>query len=108
MKEFKRRTRRRKTHSTNETTELQLLDVWKKQGGKRVYTNIGLVLPHELHYNSISNNRKVSLDRIYSSKPYSLDNIQFTSVTVNLTKNNMSESELFEFFEIVIGSGSGV
>jgi len=103
MKEMTRRVRRRKKHFQHELSSQVLIDVWNGQKGKCKYTNVNLVLPRYPKYKTTSNNYKVSLDRIDSSKPYSYDNIQFTSVTVNLAKSTMSETELLEFFKLIQG-----
>jgi len=105
MKEFTRRIRRRKSNFISEVLPDTLSIIWNNQNGKCVYTGVDLVLPHDSNYKLVSNNFKASIDRIDSSKPYSIDNIQFTSLTVNLAKSTMSNSELLEFFEIINNMG---
>ena len=42
-----------------------------------------------------------SVDRIDSSKPYSIDNIEFVSVGINYLKNRFKKSEVIEFLNII-------
>jgi hypothetical protein len=100
MKEFSRRIRRRKKFD-KEVSPTDLMEIWNNQSGKCTYTNVQLILPCSSEYNTSNNNFKASIDRIDSKKPYSIDNIQFTSVTVNYLKNNMIESDIAEFFNII-------
>lgn len=100
MKEFSRRIRRRKQFD-KEISPNDLIEIWNKQNGKCRYTNVELILPFNSDYNTANNNYKASIDRIDSKKLYSIDNIQFTSLTVNYLKNNMTESDIDEFFNII-------
>jgi hypothetical protein len=100
MKEFNRRIRRRH-HFSKEIGPDILVEIWKNQNGKCVYTNVDLVLPNSNEYKATNKNYKASIDRIDSSKPYSLENIQFVSLTVNNLKSDMIDSELHEFFNII-------
>ena len=53
----------------------------------------------------ISQNRKditASLDRIDSSKGYTIDNLQWIHKVVNIMKRNMSEAELVEWCKKVV------
>ena len=100
MKEFSRRIRRRKQFD-KEVSPNNLLEIWNTQNGKCAYTNVQLILPCSTDYNTINNNYKASIDRIDSNRPYSIDNIQFTSITVNYLKNDMTEFEMHEFFTII-------
>ena len=102
MKEFSRRIRRRKKFD-KEVSPNDLMEIWNNQNGKCAYTNIQLILPCSSDYNESNNNFKASIDRIDSNKPYSINNIQFTSVTVNYLKNNMIESDITQFFNIIKG-----
>jgi hypothetical protein len=100
MKEFMRRIRQRKDKFFEELDIEKLLDIWNYQNGKCKYTNVKLVLPRDNDYKKVSNNYKASIDRIDGNKPYTIDNIQFVSVTVNFLRNKMSETETLEFFRI--------
>jgi hypothetical protein len=100
MKEFARRIRRRKKYDKEVLPE-DLLQIWKTQNGKCIYTNVKLILPHMKQYSTISKNYKASIDRIDSTKCYSADNIQFVSITVNNLKSDMNERDLNEFLSII-------
>jgi hypothetical protein len=101
MKEFAKRVRYRKSKFIEELDIDKLVEMWILQNGKCKFTNVKLVLPHEDTYKTTSNNYKASIDRIDSSKPYSLDNIQFVSFTVNNLKATMNDDSVFQFFDIV-------
>ncbi|MCT7959011.1 hypothetical protein [Laspinema palackyanum] len=80
-----------------------LKQIWDQQGGICPYTGWNLVLfPCTTDYQSrpLTTNR-ASVDRIDSSKGYSLDNIQFVAVMANLAKHSFSETELLEFCQAV-------
>ena len=49
----------------------------------------------------VNNNYKASIDRIDSSKPYTLNNIQFLSATMNYLKMDMNDDSVNEFIEII-------
>ena len=100
LKEFSRRVRRRKKFA-EELLPTDLLIIWKKQNGKCAITNVDLLLPNDINYKSVNNNYKASIDRVDSSKPYTIDNIQFLSATMNYLKGDMSDENVNEFFEII-------
>jgi hypothetical protein len=100
MKEFSRRIRRRKHFEFEIDAEI-LLNIWEKQNGICPYTKVKLVLPFTPEYDSVNKNYKASIDRIDSAKPYSVENVQFVSISLNHLKSDMSENELFEFFELI-------
>lgn len=101
MRDFAKRVRARKAKFVEELDLDKLVEIWNSQTGKCKFTNVDLVLQHQPEYKTISNNYKASIDRIDSSKPYSIDNIQFVSLTANTLKGNMLDEEVFEFFEII-------
>jgi hypothetical protein len=101
MREFAKRVRNRKKKFFEELDIEKLVEIWENQKGKCRYTNVDLILQHEPNYKTISNNYKASIDRIDSSKPYSIDNIQFVSFTVNSMKGAMTDDEVYEFLSIV-------
>ena len=101
MRDFAKRVRARKAKFVEELDLDKLVEIWNSQNGKCKFTNVDLVLQHQPEYKTISNNYKASIDRIDSSKPYSIDNIQFVSLTANTLKGNMLDEEVFEFFEII-------
>lgn len=101
MRDFAKRVRARKSKFVKELDLDKLIEIWNSQNGKCKFTNVDLVLQHRSEYKTISNNYKASIDRIDSTKPYTIDNIQFISLTANNLKSNMSENEVFEFFDIM-------
>ena len=101
MRDFAKRARNRKKKFFEELDIEKMIEIWNSQNGKCKFTGVDLVLPHEENYKSTSNNYKASIDRIDSSKPYTIDNIQFVSYSVNNLKNTMTEAEVKEFFNII-------
>lgn len=84
-----------------------LKEVWEKQQGKCVYTNITLILPkHSDTFSSIKDFYKASVDRIDSKKPYIKENIQFVSQSINMAKHVMSDSDMKDFISEIIKSHS--
>lgn len=103
MREFARRVKNRKKKFFEELDIEKMVEIWNHQNGKCIFTGVDLVLPRDDRYKTISNNYKASIDRIDSSKPYTIDNIQFVSFTVNNLKSDMNEGGVEEFFNIIIG-----
>lgn len=101
MREFAKRVRNRKKKFFEELDIEKLIEMWENQKGKCKITNVDLVLHHEPNYKTISNNYKASIDRIDSSKPYSIENIQFVSYSINNLKHTMTDDEVYEFLNIV-------
>lgn len=101
MKDFAKRIRNRKNKFFEELDIEKMIEIWNSQNGKCKFTGVDLVLPHEEKYKSTSHNYKASIDRIDSSKPYTIDNIQFVSYSVNNLKHTMTEFEVMEFFNII-------
>ena len=101
MKEFARRVKNRKKKFFEELDIEKIIEIWKYQNGKCKFTNVDLILPRDNRYKSTSNNYKASLDRIDSKKPYTIDNIQFVSYTVNNLKLDMTDDDVANFFKIV-------
>jgi hypothetical protein len=100
MKEFCRRIRRRK-HFDKEILPEELLTIWENQNGKCIYTGVSLVLPFSNRYSKVTKNYKASIDRIDSTKPYAIDNVQFVSITINNLKSDMPEADVNEFLSII-------
>lgn len=75
-------------------------DIWAmflKQGGKCALSGIELTFPktrRDLEYNA-------SLDRVDSSKGYSIDNIQWVDRKINFAKQQMSNDEFVELCNLV-------
>jgi hypothetical protein len=106
MNEFLRRVRNRmkakpeKTGESNLTLD-HLIEVWNKQKGTCPYTGVKLILPSYKNYKLANYNHKASLDRIDSSRPYMIGNVQFISYTMNNLKSNMTHDDLQEFFRLI-------
>jgi hypothetical protein len=100
LKEFARRVRRRNKFA-GELDVNDLFEIWKKQNGKCSITKVDLILPNNPKYKTVNNNYKASIDRKDSNKPYTIDNIQFLSATMNFLKMDMVETDVNEFIEIV-------
>ncbi|MBR8835562.1 MAG: hypothetical protein DSM106950_16500 [Stigonema ocellatum SAG 48.90 = DSM 106950] len=77
--------------------DLKLL--WETQKGICPYTGWNLVLlPCTTHYeNTPLTTNRASVDRIDSSKGYTVNNIQFVAVIANFAKNAFTEEELINF-----------
>jgi hypothetical protein len=78
-----------------------LKDVWESQNGICAYSKIKLSLPTFSNPNSLEPYYMASVDRIDSLKPYSKDNIQFVSRTINYAKNSMTHEQMCEFIELI-------
>ena len=76
-----------------------LKDLWEKQNGKCILTNVDLVLK-----SSYNKNYQASIDRIDSSKGYVKGNVRYISVSANWLKNNLDDNHVMEFIQICNGS----
>lgn len=76
-----------------------LKSVWDRQGGMCVYSKIKLKLPSHSNNNPGLPYEIASVDRIDSSKPYSVDNIQYVSRNINYAKHKMSHEQMMEFMK---------
>jgi hypothetical protein len=101
MREFSKRVRARKSKFVGELDLDSMVNKWNNQKGLCAITNVKLILQYDDSYKTTSNNYKASIDRIDSSKPYTIDNIQFVSLSVNNLKSNMASVELSEFIQII-------
>lgn len=72
-------------------TPNDLENLWNKQHGKCAITG-----------DSLESVYKASLDRIDSSKPYEMGNIQWVTKQANLSKHKMTMNELIAFCEKVL------
>jgi hypothetical protein len=71
-----------------------LHDVWQRQEGLCVYTKLPLTSEgHQLN--------TVSLDRVDSSKDYTVDNIQLVCVPINRMKLDYTEDQFIELCRLV-------
>jgi hypothetical protein len=78
-----------------------LKEIWEKQNGICVYSKVKLCLPTFSNSNPSCPYYMASVDRIDSSKPYSKDNIQFVSRTINFAKNSMTHKQMCEFIKLI-------
>ena len=76
-----------------------VLDVWKRQYGKCAYSGVDLKLPSYKKKNDSIHT--ASLDRIDSSLPYTKDNIQFVSISINLMKAELTHNQTVELCKII-------
>lgn len=100
---FKETLRRAKRHAKEHNRECtitwqDLKDLWEKQEGKCVYTNLNLVLPIQGR-ETPSITVQASLDRIDSTKGYIPGNIQFISSCINFLKNKLTDLETKRFLK---------
>lgn len=79
-------------HIEFNVTLQNLWDAWERQNGLCAISGIKLILPKT--HNGI---KTASLDRIDSSKAYTVDNIQWVHKKINLIKSSMSLEELLFF-----------
>lgn len=94
------RTRKKRANKIGfDITEEQLKELWIKQDGKCFYTGIKLILPKSFpqSYHKLS----PSIDRIDSSKPYTISNIQIVHKQVNFMKQSMSHDEFIYFCKTI-------
>lgn len=87
--------------------------IWEKQKGVCIYSKIPLCLPTHKNNKPDVDYKVASVDRIDSSKPYTKDNIQYISRTMNYAKNKLTHAEMCEFINIIIfsyknGGGEGI
>jgi len=94
-----------KSRSNYEDITLQDLDViWKKQQGICPYTNIKLRLKtHSDNAISTFDNpfEFAPIDRIDSSKGYTIDNIEFVSVGINYLKHIYTKEQTIAFINFI-------
>lgn len=92
----------RRNHHCNLDLE-HLKEVWDRQDGKCVYTNVKLEPPTQAKKSNKRYNYMASLDRIDSSLGYVKGNVQFISVTCNFLKTTLDDNHVQEFFMIIRG-----
>jgi len=98
FREFLRRIKNRKKHECNLDLEY-LLDLWNKQEGKCIYTNISMVLPNGKSKGTMFT---ASLDRIDSLIGYLKGNVQFTLTPINLMKCSMSHEKTKQLIKLIV------
>lgn len=80
----------------------ELWELFEKQGGRCRLTNIDLKF--EQSRKLCGSNQTASLDRIDSSKGYTIDNVQWIHKTVNLMKNVLSQADFINWCKLVANS----
>jgi hypothetical protein len=98
FREFLRRIKNRKKHECNLDLDY-LLDLWNKQEGKCIYTNINMILPDGVLKGTMLT---ASLDRIDSSIGYLKGNVQFTLTPINLMKSSMSHEDTKYLIKLIV------
>jgi hypothetical protein len=83
-------------HNVDITLE-DLKTQWDKQNGKCPYAGIAMSINRTSAELSKFQPYKASLDRIDSSKPYTIDNIEFVSCMAQFGKNIWSKQEFIDF-----------
>lgn len=72
--------------------------LWNKQLGKCALSNVNMTSSFFVGRTSTN----VSIDRIDSSKGYTMDNIQLVCMACNQMKNDLTEKELYEFCKNIV------
>jgi hypothetical protein len=90
-----------KKHARNREIEfsISIQNAWDKfiqQNGFCALSGLPIILER-----CYPGNQTASLDRIDSSKHYTIENIQWVHVDVNKMKNNLPESRLFELCRLI-------
>lgn len=91
---------KRRYHGCTLTLE-DLQEQWKLQQGVCPYTKIKLTLPEDGNVANLDVAIRASLDRIDSSKPYEVGNIQFVSTPINYMKNTMSDEQTKDYLRCI-------
>lgn len=81
--------------------ENYLLELYKKQNGRCIYTGTKFIVETKHYIKKLGlqwNHDLISIDRIDSSKPYQVGNIQFVTSRFNKIKQDLSNAELFHLF----------
>ena len=77
--------------------QITIQDAWgqfQKQAGKCAYTGVELTLRNSKYIAGVKCTRRTaSLDRIDSTKGYTIDNIQWVHKTIQLMKNTLSDAD---------------
>lgn len=83
--------------------EKYLKELWEKQHGICSYTGIKMILPENIDMQRNTHSlKKISLDRIDSSKGYIKGNLEFVCMAINRAKNSNSKEELISFLKEVV------
>lgn len=77
-----------------------LRQLWISQKGRCAYTGIEMLCPKNItEYHKVHSVKKLSLDRIDSSKGYTKGNVHFVCQAINLAKKNLPHKEMVEFIK---------
>jgi len=84
-------------------TEQNIVDLYNKQDGRCAFTNEKLTT---ISYTKVAgdkelNDYNISIDRIDSSKGYTVNNIQLVGATINIMKNDVSDTEFKIMAELI-------
>ena len=82
-------------------SEKDLIDIYNKQNKKCFYTGLDMTLERGRGHKY--NDEQVSIDRIDSNKPYTLNNICLCCWRVNSMKNNMDTNKFLEWCKLIVG-----
>jgi hypothetical protein len=82
-------------------TREQAYELLVKQEFKCSLTGISIVMP-ETNQDIVNGNCTASIDRIDSSLPYTLDNIQWVHKNINYMKGNLLQKEFIELCRLVV------
>jgi hypothetical protein len=98
---FMRKARNRKHETDLDLPYLKAL--WETQGGRCALSGIEMVLPRNtLAWEKQTDDPwKPSLDRIDSSKGYTMGNVRYVTVMANLAKSRFSDEQLRRFCQAV-------
>ncbi len=105
---FRYYTRKAKARYSESNITLEYLKkLWQAQEGKCAYTKIPIVLRNDTYLQYKQQNldykayRMASLDRIDSTKPYDVGNVQFVSLSINYMKASMTDTDTKEFLNLI-------
>jgi hypothetical protein len=101
------RTRSKKNNSYCDLDIEYLLNLWKSQNERCPYTGLVMILPSSTtSFSKDKSLKKVSLDRIDSSKGYIKGNVEFVTQFINLAKNNYSKTDVVNIINEIKNGGS--
>jgi hypothetical protein len=98
-----KRVKNRRDKKEIQLTVQDISDIWERQNGICIYTNMKLELPS---WNSKKNFRTASIDRIDPSKGYTKENCQIVSVMANFAKNDFTHEDMIQFCKEIINCGN--
>lgn len=103
FKTFINRTRQSDTIKRYGISDLDvkyLKNLWNFQKGRCGYTGVLMILPKSTgEYDRVHSVKKLSLDRIDSSKGYLKGNVHFVCIGMNLAKRNLPHNEMLSLIQ---------